>query len=400
MTVSHSKSIPLLVLATWFLGNLGTIFILPLLPQLAESLSAPIQLVQYTLTAFIAGKALGMLVYGPLSEIYGRRRFMLIGLTLYMMGSGLSMIATQIELMIALRFFQGLGVSATLLMGRAIINDTYRHNKAANVFGYLFASAGFIISLLPILGGFIASFNQWRIGFAGMVVYSALITLFMIRFLPETRVVYEAKTLSLTRILKDYSTVLKNPIFLGYLLASALTVAGESGYHTASAFIMIETYGVSEKTFGLMSSALMIAHLAGAALCGKLALTRGITTLCGLGLGTLIGAALVLLVSSLLGANTPAIIQFAMMLYFFGTGFISTTSAVGVVQPFPKLIGTAMAFALFLEFSLSAIGSFISSGFSVANLLPFATLLLVLTTLALTVWFLLIRPQARMIEAQ
>ena len=115
---------------------------MPLLLLLSKNLDASVKLTQYVIAFFLAGKVLERIVYGPLSEIHGRRKFMLLGLILCISSSLLFMIATDIYLLIIWRFVQGLGISATILMGKVIINDSYPNDKAANIFGYLLCSSG------------------------------------------------------------------------------------------------------------------------------------------------------------------------------------------------------------------------------------------------------------------
>lgn len=181
------RYIPLLVLSTWFLGNMGVHFLLPLLPIMTKDLDTSVRLTQYVIAFFLAGKALGMIIYGPLSEVYGRCKFMLIGLLLYIISSFCCIFASDITWLIFFRFIQGLGVSATILMGRIIINDSYPNDKAANVFGYLFALAAIIIAFLPTLGGVIATFKNWHFAFIVMCIYSSFIFLIMFKYLPETQ---------------------------------------------------------------------------------------------------------------------------------------------------------------------------------------------------------------------
>nr|AAV29632.1 NT02FT1731 [synthetic construct] len=385
------KYIPLLVLLTWFLGNMGVHFLLPLLPLLSNNLDASVKLTQYVIAFFLAGKALGMIVYGPLSEIYGRRKFMLFGLILYMSSSLLCMLTTDIYWLIFWRFVQGLGVSGTILMGRVIINDSYPNDKAANIFGYLFALAAVIIACLPTLGGIIAIFKNWQLAFATMMIYSSLIFVIMLKFLPETQSEQFQKSFSLIGIIKDYSNILRNRVFLGYLMCTSLMVAGESAFNTNAAFLMIKTYGVSPKIFGMMMSSLLIAHLLGAAICGRYVVKRGISKLTGVGALILVLAAMFLSVTSILKFDGPYLTITAMFIYFLGTGFIMTTAAVGVVSPFPKMIGTAMAFALSLEFLLSALSSFITSHLSISSLFPITVLITLLSLGSFAMWFFCIK---------
>ncbi|AIT09515.1 major facilitator transporter [Candidatus Francisella endociliophora] len=385
------KYIPLLVLSTWFLGNMGTHFLLPLLPTLSNDLGSSAKLTQYIIAFFLAGKALGMIFYGPLSEVYGRRKFMLIGLLLYIFSSLLCAVATDIKWLILFRFIQGLGVSATILMGRVIINDSYPNNKAANVFGYLFALAAVIIACLPTLGGIIAIFKTWQLAFISMLIYSCFIFVIMLKYLPETQADDSKKKLSLIAIFKDYTTIFKHPVFFGYLMCTGLMVAGESAFNTNSAFLMVKTYGISVKVYGAMMSSLLVAHLLGAVICGRYVVKKGISNLTGIGALILVFAGFFLLLTSLLGFDGPYITISAMFIYFLGTGFIMTTAAVGVVSPFPRMIGTAMACALSLEFLLSSLSSFITSHLSIDSLSPIAILITTLSLFSFAMWFFYIK---------
>lgn len=138
-------------------------------------------------------------------------------------------------------------------------------------------------------------------------------------------------------------------------------------------------------------SSLLIAHLLGAAICGRYVVKRGISKLTGVGVLILVLAAMFLSVTSILKFDGPYLTITAMFIYFLGTGFIMTTAAVGVVSPFPKMIGTAMAFALSLEFLLSALSSFITSHLSISSLFPITVLITLLSLGSFAMWFFCIK---------
>lgn len=127
-------------------------------------------------------------------------------------------------------------------------------------------------------------------------------------------------------------------------MCTGLMVAGETAFNTSAAFLMIKTYGIPTKTFGIMMSSLLVAHLLGAVICGRYVVRKGISNLTGVGVVILVLAAVFLLATTILKVDGPYLTISAMFVYFLGTGFIMTTAAVGVVSPFPKMIGTAMAF--------------------------------------------------------
>ena len=204
-----------------------------------------------------------------------------------------------------------------------------------------------------------------------MLAYSSLIFVIMLKYLPETQSEKLQRSFSLLGIVKDYSNILRNRVFFGYLMCTGLMVAGESAFNTNAAFLMI-------KTFGVIMSSLLVAHLLGAAICGRY--TANLTL-----------AAMFLSVTSILKFDGSYFTITAMFIYFLGTGFIMTTAAVGVVSPFLKMIGTSMAFALSLEFLLSALSSFITSHLSISSLYPIAILITLLSLSSFTMWFLYIK---------
>jgi MFS transporter, DHA1 family, 2-module integral membrane pump EmrD len=380
-----------IVLLTWFLGNMGIHLVTPSLPNLNVQLIASGHLSQMVISLFLLGKSLGVLLWGPFSECYGRRRFMLFGLVLYIAASMLSAHSSTIGMLLLSRFFQGLGVSATLLMGRTIINDLYPEKKAIKAFALLFTLAGIVISVLPLLGGLIATYFTWQLAFYIMAGYALCVFCLTLLYLPETNCA-KANKISLSQIVNDYKTVLKHPLFLAYLFISALMVAGESAFNTSAAFILIKTHGFAPHYYGMIKTSLAIAHLLGSAYCAYAIKFSDSNNLVGIGvISFLIGS--VLMVCFNMGNHTISIsLVLPMLIYYFGTGFIVATTASSIVRPFPKKMATAMAFCLFLQFILSAAFSFISSIFNIQTAMPLSIIIFSVSLIGFSIWFCVLRP--------
>ena len=168
----HTKSALSFVLLTWFLGNLNVYFFMPFLPLIKQDFMASAIIVQYTISIFYICKAGGMLIFGTAGEIIGRRKVMLIGIAMICIASFVSLFITDMRVLLICRMFQGLGVSATVLMGRTIINDIYEGKEAARIFSKVMFAACIIITLLPILGGYIAKLDSYRIAFFVIMAYT------------------------------------------------------------------------------------------------------------------------------------------------------------------------------------------------------------------------------------
>ena len=382
----------LLMISTWFLGVMAVKFTLPFLPTIAEQLHASPTLVKYTITLFLFGKASGMLAFGPLSERYGRRRFMLIGLVLFAIGNMLAFYATSIGFLLFARLLQGFGVSATVLMGRAMINDKHQNNQAAVVFSHVFFAASIIISFLPMLGSLISSYFEWHITFVIMACYSLVVFIFYFFFLEETHETHNHLALDLPKIMSYYKIIISHPLFLGYVLCSIFMIAGESAFNTASSFLLIKTYGVTKNTFGLLITCLAIGHLIGTLICGRLVKKYNMVNMMGTGVIILAISTTFMATLVQLGHASVFMIIVPMIIFYVGTGFIMTITAVGAVVPFPKMIGISSSASLLLNFSFSALSSAIVSHLSTKTAGPVSLLIACCGVSAFLSWYFLIVP--------
>lgn len=388
----NNKSIrfELLMISTWFLGVMAVKFTLPLLPSIAQQFQAAPTLVKYTISIFLFGKASGMLAFGPLSEKYGRRRFMLMGLFLFSVGNFLAYFSPSIKFLLFARLLQGFGVSATVLMGRTMINDKYKSNKAAVVFSHVFLVTSIVISFLPLLGSLIASQFEWRISFIVMASYSLIVFVLCLFFLDETHQEHNHLVLDISQIIIYYKTIIAHPLFLGYVLCSIFMIAGESAFNTSASFLLIESYGVSTNTFGMLITCLAIGHLMGTLLCGRLVKKYNLVSMMGTGVIILAASTIVMAILVNLGHVTVSMIIIPMMVFYIGTGFVMTITAVGAVLPFPKLIGISSSASLLLNFLFSACSSAIASHISTNTAGPISLVIAACGVSAFLSWYVLI----------
>lgn len=132
------KSAWIMILLTWFLGNMSIHFITPALPQLAVFFDVTPRVAQLTISLFLSGKAISMLLWSRLSEQRGRKPVFIVGLLLYTVSNWLCSLSHSVFFFLLCRFMQGVAVGATLLMGRAMVNDTHNEQQATRQFAFLF----------------------------------------------------------------------------------------------------------------------------------------------------------------------------------------------------------------------------------------------------------------------
>lgn len=368
--IKNNQSALTFVLLTWFLGNLNVYFFMPFLPLIKHDFVASAILTQYVISVFYICKAGGMLIFGPAAEALGRRKIMLAGVFIIAIASLLSLFVQSMELLLICRVFQGLGVSATVLMGRTMINDLYQGKQAARIFSFIMVLACIIITLLPIAGGYIAKLNSYRIPFAIIMVYTLVIGLFALFFMPETKRTNQEPIFKITAIVHYYASALKERYFLAFILCTVFVVAGESTFDTASPLLMMQTYHFSSTAYGYFVSTMSIISWFGILGAGLLLKRYSMEAIMGIGATlSLISGIMILALILTPGTYLPLFI-ISMAIFFLGSGFILTIFNVGVVKNHQKSISITSSTSLFLYFSCSALGSFVISHFSTKTLPP------------------------------
>lgn len=390
------KSALSFVLLTWFLGNLNVYFFMPFLPLLKHDFVASAMAVQYVISIFYICKAGGMLFFGTVGELIGRRKVMLIGISMICVASFISLFVTSMKLLLVCRMFQGLGVSATVLMGRTIINDIYQGKQAARIFSRVMFLACIIITLLPILGGYVAMFKNYRIAFFILMAYALIIGVLAYFYLPETSKQENKNKFKISNVFKYYLTVLKERYFLAFILCTVFVVAGESVFDTASPLLMMGVYHFSTISYGYFVSSMSLISWAGILGAGILLKKYSLEGIMGIGAVLSLVSGIIILLQVLSGSIYLPFFVISMGLFFLGSGFILTVFNVGVVKNHQETISIASSASLFLYFSCSALGSFVISQFSNKTIMPLSVAMIILCFIVFIVWAGLLAPLMRL----
>ena len=223
---------------------------LPSLPTIARQFAVPAGTVQFTLAIFLIGVAIGQIIYGPITDKYGRKRPLAFGFVLYIVGAVLCATAPSIEFLLAGRFVQALGASAGTVISSAIARDLWSGKMLAERLSLLMLVLGAAPILAPSLGGLILSWGDWHVVFWVLVGYGMLM-LVALTFLPETSTASERNSVQLRAAASTYLTILTNTPFVLFVLAAACTSAMLMSYITSSSFLYIDMLGVSPRQFGI-----------------------------------------------------------------------------------------------------------------------------------------------------
>ncbi|HEX8495550.1 MAG TPA: multidrug effflux MFS transporter, partial [Actinomycetales bacterium] len=293
------------------LGPLTIDMYLPALPAIVRDLATTDAAVQLTLTGTLVGLALGQLLVGPLSDTFGRRRPLLVGVSVHVLASLLCLVAPNVEVLGGLRLLQGIGAASASVVAMAIVRDLFVGRAAATLFSRLMLVLGVAPVLAPTIGGEILRFTSWRGVFVVLAVLALLLIVLAARAVPETLPAERRRPLGLRSTLATYGGLLRDRTFVGLVLVAGLAMAGLFGYVAGSSFVFQEEFGLDEQQFGLVFGAGALFLIGGTQL--NAALLRRFEPRAllpfSLVLGTVAGAALVVVavldVGGLVGVLVP-----------------------------------------------------------------------------------------------
>jgi DHA1 family bicyclomycin/chloramphenicol resistance-like MFS transporter len=337
------------------IGSLSVDMYLPALPALTRDFGASASGVQLTLTSCLAGLALGQLLTGSASDRFGRRRPLLVGLAVFSAASVACALAPSILAMVLLRFVQGFAGAAGIVVARAVVRDLYAGDAASRFFSLLMLVTGVAPIVGPVLGGSILTFTTWRgifIAIAGAgVLLLALTAIGLEETLPARRRGLDGLR-GMGRAIGHLNT---DPVFAGYALAAALTMAAVFAYVAGSPFVLQNVYGASPQLYGavfaLNAVGLVAAAQFNAWLVGRVS-SRALL-LAGLA-GT--GAAGLLLVAGVaigdLGPWSVVVPLFVLMTSF---GLVNPNAMALAMAGHPELAGSASAVLGFSQFAFGAV---------------------------------------------
>ncbi len=316
---------------------------LPALPDIGRSLGAEVGAVQSTLTAFFLALGLGQLLYGPVSDMVGRKPPIYVGLTLFLLASIGCALATDIHTLVALRFLQGLGAAAGMAIPRAIVRDLHTGPEAARLMSLLMLVFSVSPLLAPLAGSGVIALTGWR-GVFWVVALAALAGLLMVRSgLAETRSEVDRVDSGLGSALRGYGLLLRDTNYLGLVFIGASGMAGFFVFLAGSPFVFINHYGLSPTQYSLAFALNAAAFIGSAQLTGPLGQRFGLATLAK-GAATAAGAvSLTLLTYYLAGGDQLAVL---IALNFVATAFMGLvipTVGVLALEKHGTIAGTASA---------------------------------------------------------
>ncbi|GAB3874705.1 multidrug effflux MFS transporter [Kibdelosporangium lantanae] len=225
---------------------------LPAFPAMTGQLGATQPEIQLTLTAFVISLAVGQAIAGPLSDAYGRKVPLVAGLTLYAVASVACAFAPSAPVLVLLRFLEGLGAAAGIVISRAQVRDLFSGVALARFFSSLMLVNGLGPIVAPVIGGQVLRLTSWRGVFVVLAVFGTVLLLATLLGLPETLPAERRRSARLGGVLRSYGQLLRDRVFVGYVLTAAVIFAAMFGYISGSSFVLQDVYGLSPQTYSLV----------------------------------------------------------------------------------------------------------------------------------------------------
>ncbi|MFD3946415.1 Bcr/CflA family multidrug efflux MFS transporter [Streptomyces sp. NPDC058579] len=389
------------LLVTLVLGGLTALpplsmdMYLPALPEVTEMLRSPAATVQLTLTACLAGMALGQLVVGPMSDKWGRRRPLLIGMLVYVAATAVCAFAPTVELLIGFRLLQGLAGAAGIVIARAVVRDLYDGVEMARFFSTLMLISGVAPIIAPLIGGQILRITDWRGVFHVLAVIGVLLTLVVWKWLAETLPPERRHEGGVGAALRTMRGLLADRVFTGYVLAGGLGFAALFAYISASPFVVQEIYGASPQTFSLLFGLNSIGLVAVGQINGKLLVGRvSMDKTLGWGLGVIVlaAAALLVMTTGVFGKPSLAAVAAGLFVLMSAMGLVLPNTNAQALMRTPHAAGSASALLGTSSFLIGAIASPLVGIAGEATAVPMAVVQLVCAAGALACFLGLCRP--------
>lgn len=356
------------------LGFLATDMYLPAFADIQQDLNTSAAAVSATLSLFLAGFAVAQLVWGPLSDRYGRKPVLLSGLAIFAAGClGMLWVQNAVWLLV-LRFIQAVGVCAAAVTWQALVTDHYPAQRTNRIFATIMPLVGLSPALAPLLGSWILAHFSWQ------AIFATLFIITVILMLPALRLRRGAQLPAQTAQVLTFAALLRDKAYRGNVLIYAACSASFFAWLTGSPFILHEM-GYSPAVIGLSYVPQTIAFLVGGYSC-RAALQKwdGARLLPWLLLAFALSVAATWGVGLLPGASlTTLLIPFCLMAV--ANGAIYPIVVAQALRPFPQATGRAAALQNTLQLGLCFVASLVVSGFIAHPLL--ATTSVMLSTVVL-----------------
>jgi len=383
------KNLPFLLVVSLLTCCVEVDISVPSFPDISDYFGISDGLTQMTIAMNFLGFCISSVAYGPLSDAFGRRKIMIIGNAIMLVGALGCAVADSIDLLLFARFIQGLGASASAVVAFAMIADSYSADKSAKLIGTMNALITFFMSVAPIAGGFINEAVGWRGNYSTIAIISVISWLMLYFWLPETKKKFE--TFSTKKIANDFKTLLSNKAFIYAALTPSLTFSGWMSFVSCGSFLYMETYDLPIIYYAIHQGVIISAFSLCSLYSGKINNFIGARNCTIYGAYLMITGALCMLIISITFDIAPYLTSLSMIIYGVGAAISYPVIFARSLELFPDISGTASSAIMALRALLCAVFIATSSYIYHGKLWTVAVMILIASLLTSIFTFLLLK---------
>jgi DHA1 family bicyclomycin/chloramphenicol resistance-like MFS transporter len=335
------------------LSALGTDLYVPALPDVAASFSAPVGATQLTLTTYFLGLAMGQLLWGPLSDRYGRRPVLLLALGIMLGITSAAPFMPSIGALTIVRLVQGFAMAGGVVVARSIVRDLHSHEQAARLLARMMIVFSFVPICAPILGAFLTSQAGWRAVFWTWAVIAAALLVAVVLGLRETAP-DERRSARPTEIARTLRGIVGDRRFFGPMFLFLCCQMGILAWVASSSFTLVHA-GVSVAAYGWMFAGVMLGQIAGAWVASRFVLRVGSARLLRAGAVIVLAGGLAAAALSWAGSTHWLALVVPFAVFIFGTALVLPSATSLALSPFPQSAGAASSLIGAIGFTFAAL---------------------------------------------
>ena len=343
-TAAHSPWLIANVLAQIAFGLLAMTLCLPSMQEWGAIFDTPQADVQLTFSGYVVAYGALQLVYGPLSDRYGRKPILMLGLVVAGLASVMAALATDITTLIAARVLQGAGCAASMVVSRSMVQDLFTGPQRTRVMAYIGMALGMCPPLATLIGGQMHVRFGWQTNFVLLAVLAVLLWVAAWLGLPRGAQTAPASGHWLRAMLRAYARLLREPRFLLYVAILAATTATFYAF-LAGAPIVLKGYGIGPDGIGWFIMAVPVSYILGNFMTSRLIAQAGESRVMAWGQVLTLGGLVVMLALGLGGVQTALAVALPLLLLGLGHGLLNPPTLAGTVGVLPALAGSAAAMA-------------------------------------------------------
>ena len=368
---------------------------MPLVSAMPAYFQTSTAFVQYSLSAAVLGIALGQLVYGPLSDRFGRKPVLMGGISLFVATSVACSMAASIEALIGLRFLQGFFACSGIIVARASIRDLFDREAAARLFALMMGIHGIMPTIAPGVSGWITQDYGWRILFLVMAGFGLFAVLAVFFGLSETNRTRTANAVQPSVLIRNYIEILRDRSFRSYATCACFMYGALMAYFAGAPVGLIQYLGLGPVQFGIAMAVPMVFYIVAQITLARVAQRLGLDRMIRVGVMLAAAAGIGMLLFVITGNINVYTLMGPVVLVLTALAFITPGTTAGAMSPFATMAGAASSLLGFIQFLAAALATAVIGVLNDGTPYPMAAVICICTICALVAYVTLVHRLSR-----